>query len=107
MQRLPALQRGGGPFLGGERMSEHTPLPWVQEGHFVRPTTPTLGSLFVAETHFREDPEETNANAEFIVRACNAHPALVAAARKKVCAWEQCGDCRELRDALRAAEGRQ
>lgn len=48
-------------------------LPWIA-GHMGRPL-----AFITHETILREDLERANANAAFIVRACNAHDELVAA----------------------------
>lgn len=69
-------------------MSKHTPIPWSTDGAYVLPLADQAkaqpGTLFVAmcgiSSSYRP-PEETKANAEFIVRACNNHDALVATVR--------------------------
>ena len=58
-------------------MSKHTPGEWIADGKDVRSTVRTPGSRLVAEAHFREDPEETEANARLIAAA----PDLLAACR--------------------------
>ena len=63
-------------------MSDHTPTPWK--------LTKVQGTYFYVEwggeTVVQVDHDSSNAvneaNAEFIVRACNAHDELVAAARE-------------------------
>lgn len=65
-------------------MSEHTPGPWRVRGRTkIRGTV--LGMRYkIADVCYPEsggeyERRETKANAEFIVRACNAHEELVAA----------------------------
>ncbi len=66
-------------------MSQHTPTPWkAQQG--LSSTSPRLEivradlSAFVAQVHRTHDGnKEAEANAAFIVRACNSHDALVEA----------------------------
>jgi len=64
----------------------HTPGPWVNdeglhnmmEFRIYSPTGRVIARLQDFTT-FREDVEEAEANAAFIVRACNAHEELVKA----------------------------
>lgn len=66
-------------------MTEHTPLPWVAAGAY----TTAIGQVtadgqlgkFIARVaggDFEDIPEDA-ANAAYIVRACNAYPAILAA----------------------------
>lgn len=60
-------------------MSEHTPLPWKQDDKY--PThIVTLDDLSILATScVTRRADEWEANAEYIVRACNLFPELVAA----------------------------
>jgi len=73
-------------------MSKRTPGPWFLEDDCIRAKTSDSGTVSVAvcrgwDTRWEK---EQKANAEFIVRACNAHDDLLAAlegflaAREKV-----------------------
>ncbi|WUR15675.1 hypothetical protein E7V67_011400 [[Empedobacter] haloabium] len=65
--------------------SKHTPTPWYAnlqpDGFFDIQDGPNLNTASVLCSRFEwpERKEEMHANAEFIVRACNAHDHLVAA----------------------------
>lgn len=71
---LEAVSKIGKPHL----VASHTPTPWTigefQENSFInqRPINPAIGAVY-------GDKNETLVNAAFIVRACNAHDALVEA----------------------------
>lgn len=61
-------------------MTKHTPLPWHYEADRIwqigdEYTTPVV----YIDTH---KPEQNKANGQFIVRACNSHYELLAAAKK-------------------------
>jgi len=65
--------------------TQHTPPPYEVAGHFIRTArgaraAGTLDGRFVAELDHR-DPQH-QANAAFIVRACNSHEPLVALVRR-------------------------
>jgi hypothetical protein len=70
-----------------ETKVEHTPTPWYRED-IVSEGGPTLRKIEIGTVHHTvavlsflrdHDAEEVKANAEFIVRAVNAHDELVAA----------------------------
>lgn len=74
-------------------MAEHTPTPYELSGSASWPRCPgvprsvwTGGSDMRKQKRIciitRRGAEESNANAEFIVRACNSHDALVAACKR-------------------------
>ena len=76
----------------------HTPTPWATEGSFV--IHPASGMTVADCQLHRDTPEEKgedNANAAFIVRACNSHAALVEALkaiREEATAYPEGGeDC--------------
>jgi len=58
--------------------TEHTPIPWHTEGNLIGGD----GGLIAEATSFK--PERNRANAEFIVRACNSHVALLEACEDAV-----------------------
>jgi len=71
----------------GTTEATHTATPWTLSRSFVgrdtsalKTTTVVAGTTVVAECNKRP-VQEAEANARFIVRACNAHDALVAACR--------------------------
>ena len=83
-------------------MSKHTPTPWSYSGtsgdtHIMGPPR-AGGRRTIAEVcpHNAVSLEEQDANKEFIVRACNSHDALVAAA-KEFCRKVECGEARSRR----------
>ena len=62
-------------------MSKHSPLPfWIDDDHFIA-SGKNDEYLTVADPHASNDidPCEIEANAEFIVRACNNHYNLIEA----------------------------
>ena len=131
------------PGQGRENMN-HTPMPWYMDGpEGIEPLVkgsairavvervaehPRLETIAILPLggddfgYFAAPSDERMANAEFIVRACNSHTALLAAAKavqdalhqfhpqhdripvgKGICEW---GPCKQLREAIAAAEGR-
>lgn len=62
----------------------HTPTPWnvTRDENHVRALIRDAGFMRVAECGRAFVPGIAEANAAFIVRACNAHDELVAALRK-------------------------
>lgn len=100
-----------GDALTGDRSAvpaEHTPGPWIVEESRVQDT----GTLFetirssscldtgdIAYLTLRQS--EVRANADFIVRACNAHDDLVAALEAMCLNMKQ--DRHEYRDCYKAA----
>lgn len=65
-------------------MAAHTPIPWETTGRFIRGSirvgrhgTPDVCDVYVDGNA----PAEAQANAHFIVRACNNHEALLKAAK--------------------------
>ncbi len=66
----------------------HTPTPWTAHKQFVNgPHRVTIATTFQkgsshSEVHFRISDAEAQANAAFIVRACNCHGELLAVLRK-------------------------
>lgn len=75
----------------------HTPAPWVAvpvKGSYKRPVLIQSGTKLVASVNGTQlEPEqpsigEAEANAEFIVRACNAHADLLEAAKDTLEALE-------------------
>lgn len=73
-------------------MSEHTPLPWVvyraRINSYILSDAPETRGRHVVDHHVGQDRHghrpgqlRSRADAEFIVRACNAHDALVYALR--------------------------
>jgi hypothetical protein len=71
-------------------MSKHTETPWYVQGHEIKVNKPEREHLgdgapeTICEMNSSVSPEETTANAEFIVQACNAHDDLLAALRAVV-----------------------
>jgi len=69
------------PVAAAQTAGKHTPGPWTVDPN--RPTEIVVASdgAVVASTDFFGDGAVTavEANAAFIVRACNAHPALIEA----------------------------
>jgi len=61
--------------------AKHTPTPWTVSGNGIH-----KGIQCVATTHM-EPKEQRDADAAFIVRACNVHDELLAIADKLVRAW--------------------
>lgn len=59
-------------------MSKHTPTPWTAEGKSIWRDTPLQ---FVAITTTTRGDEVDEANAAFIVRACNARDDLLEACK--------------------------
>lgn len=93
-------------------MTGHTPTPWLRVGQTVyaldetgncnRFSTRVEGgwvwrsSAQVGASGDRTPEAELNANAEFIVRACNSHDALLEALRRMLGRYVElvnCGDC--------------
>ena len=80
--------------------TKHTPLPWCYgaalnyHGFYIAPngTLPTLASVercgAQVNVLVHNFPGETEANAAFIVRACNSHYELVAALTRLLRAFE-------------------
>lgn len=68
---------------------QHSPLPWGWDGHNV---TGLDGGVIpvegIAQPHGWPPDAQGIANAEFIVRACNSHEALVEALRAIVSAYD-------------------
>jgi hypothetical protein len=63
----------------------HTPTPWIAEdnGHFWQINTANgLVADLVESTHMFDGTDAGEANAEFIVRACNSFDSLVDALRE-------------------------
>ena len=71
-------------------MAEHTPGPWIRCGYLIDSDCGRVGKHVVERictvdtgpTH-----EESEANAEFIVRACNAHHDLLEACEDMMLFW--------------------
>ena len=61
----------------------HTPTPWTVNGSFIQSDKKTVAN--VGDWNTRLDVDE--ANAAFIVRACNSHAALVAALERLLTAF--------------------
>lgn len=66
-----------------EKEIKHTPLPYKRQGYHVVRTIGGENSNIVAMTYGLSQAE-AEANAEFIVRACNSHYELLAKAHKLV-----------------------
>jgi hypothetical protein len=89
----------------------HTPLPWA----FIDGTITTADEVFkIADPYCMPTvdtaPGEMEANADFIVRACNSHYELLTACEefvRKVDAGEARSRCsyRQMRDAIAKARG--
>jgi hypothetical protein len=103
--------------------SKHSPLPWTY-CHNGGGTWPIIGerdraTVAVVTPQMAGDDAEHEANAAFIVRACNAHDALVEACEKALFAVQDGADAalheygvnawndtlNKLREALKAAKG--
>lgn len=68
----------------------HTPTPWHKEKD--RPKVRNASDVTVADcgSYHVGSLEKRQANAAFIVKACNAHDALLEAARLVVAGGDQC-----------------
>ena len=85
-------------------MSEHTPLSWFAEGRYVRVAAPDSRDIHVATVH--GNVPGASKRAERIVRAVNAHDALVQAALAALVEHRTSETEREqLRAALKLARG--
>lgn len=103
---------------------QHTPTPWVRpvgtdyliggNGHNGPIYIATIESATAPNRHHYTAPKErAEANAAFIVRACNAHEALVAVAEQAEAWADELGDDsggaiafrNKIRDALKLARG--
>lgn len=91
---------------------KHTPGPWAVDNSRLFPViTDETGKLFIGKTH-GETTAEMDANAVFIVRACNSHYDLLEAAKMglSVLESEEGSDKTQgdiMRSAIAKAEGGQ
>lgn len=60
-------------------MAEHTPTPWKASGNGIHKGIRCVATTDYIDRRSGEEFKEACANAEFIVRACNAHDDLLAA----------------------------
>ena len=60
------------------KAEKHTPLPWVIDSEWAHTIT-TPGGMTIAKAE--SNREEWQANAEYIVRACNSYPDLLDACK--------------------------
>lgn len=77
--------------------SKHSPLPWKQ--HLVDETlivSPDHSAVCVSEGDYEDNAALMEANAAYIVKACNAYPKLVEALKEihTICT-ESAGACRK------------
>lgn len=72
--------------------AQHTPVPWQTDGRWISASDFRPGTLFIADcavsSGYRSQ-EETKANAQLIVRACNNVQRLADALRDSVSAMER------------------
>lgn len=76
--------------------AEHTPTPWTTDDFNIFGAN---DALLASQESVQLDYETCAANAEFIVRAVNAHDALVAAAEQALWHWGSDSDRRAILDA--------
>lgn len=65
-------------------MTEHSPLPWFVPIHLEGPTITDKSEGIIADIDLGLSPEVDQANAAYIVKACNAYPELVKALEQAV-----------------------
>lgn len=91
-------------------MSNHTPTPWTE--HMVNTATVNIraGEISIAAVYrhigspvLQDRAGEGDNNAAFIVRACNSHEALVAAATRALGYTDDTKDGEALKQELLAA----
>lgn len=87
-------------------MSTHSPLPWTHSGIHIASLSLGRDVLVASARYSSATFDEARANAEFIVRACNAHDDLLAACKKVVEHFGDpaCGALFGLRAAIAKAE---
>jgi len=84
------------------KTQKHTPGPWHVRGRLIEAPTKTVAALSKV-TDCDAFRAESQANAEFIVRACNAHDGLVQELRNCLEIIEKDGIFREAICRARAA----
>ena len=60
-------------------MTEHTELPWESTGSIIRRASGTfvpVADTYVPTKNYTPSQKTKNANAEYIVKCCNAFPAM-------------------------------
>ena len=88
----------------------HSPLPWLWDDNAITSRGAVLPVEGIGQPHGYPRDAEGPANAEFIVRACNAHGELLAALkaiRSRDCARcgeRRCDECRRADTAIAKAE---
>ena len=75
-----------------DTQQSHTPTPWAVEGWLIVKDKGVRYSIADVMTTANLNDSEKEANAAFIVRACNSHDDLVAAAELLLQQYDSSGD---------------